>query len=245
MKADEKSNSDNNKKDDKLLDFETISQDFFENKSNLTLTKNGNIDTSESQTDKEFEEFFSTLVPSKKETSTVRQIKEQTITELEKNLAELDLAMDSFNAPSSGYDFLSSPCLTPQTSQNPNQQQSPLEQLTSENIALLNDILNVGPSTHNEWDSVGDDTFLPPGILKQSLGDACIEQQQQQKPPLNEPVSNYFYFSHFSQTKNIFFLQKANKSGKKANPWLDLFAELDPLANNSLENLSKINNAPA
>lgn len=225
VKADEKSNSDNNKKDDKLLDFETISQDFFENKSNLTLTKNGNIDTSESQTDKEFEEFFSTLVPSKKETSTVRQIKEQTITELEKNLAELDLAMDSFNAPSSGYDFLSSPCLTPQTSQNPNQQQSPLEQLTSENIALLNDILNVGPSTHNEWDSVGDDTFLPPGILKQSLGDACIEQQQQQKPPLNEP--------------------KANKSGKKANPWLDLFAELDPLANNSLENLSKINNAPA
>ncbi|XP_043474219.1 islet cell autoantigen 1-like protein [Leptopilina heterotoma] len=224
VKADEKSNSDN-KKDDKLLDFENISQDFLENKSNLTVTKNGNTETFESQTDKEFEEFFSNLVPGKKETSTVRQIKEQTITELEKNLAELDLAMDSFNAPSSGYDFLSSPCLTPQTSQNPNQQQSPLEQLTSENIALLNDILNVGPSTHNEWDSVGDDTFLPPGILKQSLGDACIPIEQQKKPPINEP--------------------KTNKTGKKANPWLDLFAELDPLANNSLENLSKINNAPA
>lgn len=179
-KADEPKSD--NKLNENLVDFENIPQDFLElgkPNSNPTVSKNGNIQPSESQTDKEFEEFFSNLVQAKKNSSIITQ-KNQTITELEKNLAELDLAMDSFNDPS-GLDFLSSPCLTPQTSQNQEQQQSPLEQLTSENIDLLNDILNGGPSTINEWDSVGDDTFLPPGILKQSLGDACIPVEQQKK----------------------------------------------------------------
>lgn len=202
-KADEPKSD--NKDDDKLLDFENITQDFLELdkklNSKLTMSKNGNTQPSESETDKEFEEFFSSLVQAKKNSTSMETstIKDQTISELEKNLAQLDLAMDSFNAPS-GYDFFNSPCLTPQTSQNPNQQQQQqqleLEQLTSENIALLNDILNVGPSTNNEWDSVGDDTFLPLGILKQSLGDACIPIEQQKKPLITggEPVRNYFYY---------------------------------------------------
>lgn len=40
--------------------------------------------------------------------------------------------------------------------------------------------------------------------------------------------------------------KKKNKTGKlKGNSWLDLFAELDPLANNPMENLSSDSNASA
>ncbi|XP_033210552.1 islet cell autoantigen 1 isoform X2 [Belonocnema kinseyi] len=216
--------------DEKLLDLGNVSQNVLESeKLDLDTTlKNGITQASESQTDKEFEDFFSNLVPEKKD-SAKRVEKSKNVSELEKSLAELDLAMDSFSGPA-GFDFPSSPCLTPQTplnqNQNPNQPQPPLEQLTSENIALLNDILNGGPSANTDWDSIGDDTFLPPGILKQSLGDACLPTEQKKTPTRSDTKS---------------------KSGKqKGNSWLDLFAELDPLANNSLENhLSKANNAPA
>ena len=181
-------------KDETLLDLGNASQDVLEfEKLDLgTTSKNGIAQNSDSQTDKEFEDFFSNLVPNKKESSK-RAEKSKNISELEKSLAELDLAMDSFSGPAD-FDFPSSPCLTPQAplnqNQNPNQSQPPLEQLTSENIALLNDILNGGPSANSDWDSIGDDTFLAPGILKQSLGDACLPTEQKKTVTSSDTVSN-------------------------------------------------------
>ena len=179
--------------DEKLLDLENFSQNIpeFEKRDlDLTLLKNGISQTSEVQTNKEFDEFFSGLIGSDKDSSK-RTEKSKQISELERSLAELDLAMDSFSGPNTGFDEPNSPCLLPQIPQNQNQTQPPLEQLTSENIALLNDILNGGQSANSEWDSIGEDTFLPAGILKQSLGDVCIPTEQKKASTMSSNTVRY------------------------------------------------------
>ncbi|XP_011304302.1 islet cell autoantigen 1 isoform X2 [Fopius arisanus] len=142
--------------------------------------------------------------------------------ELEKSLAELDLVMDSFVGGPSSFDF--SDKTTSLGSSNQQECQESLQLLTSENFQLLDDILNSGPTANTDWDAMANDTFLPPGILKQSLGDAALGKTS--KPMVNE---------------------KQKKGKPKGNSWLDLFAELDPLANNPIESLSKSSdrNAPA
>ncbi|CAK9829160.1 Islet cell autoantigen 1 [Anthophora retusa] len=103
-----------------------------------------------------------------------------------------------------------------------------LQTLTSENMVLLNDILGDKPSTANEWEAISNDTFLPPNILKQSLNDAALGIGQKSVLATNT------------------LDKKKNKTGKqKGNSWLDLFAELDPLANNPMEKLSSDSNASA
>ncbi|XP_015595214.1 islet cell autoantigen 1 [Cephus cinctus] len=146
--------------------------------------------------------------------------------QLDKSLAELDLAMDSFGTGGTGLDFINPPSLARQTSQE--QTQQPLQLFTSESVALLDDILNSSTNSNTDWDTLTGDTFLPPGILKQSLGDAALGTIQK----------------HFHATSSD---DKTKNKGDRqvGNSWLDLFAELDPLANNPMERLSNDCNAPA
>lgn len=122
----------------------------------------------------------------------------------DRSLADLDLAMDCFRTDA----------LISLSTNEPSRGQQLLDGLDSSSSLL-------DATTANEWDNT--DTFLPLGILKQSLGDAA-----RGIPPRNDD----------NKKKN-----KGNK--QKGSSWLDLFAELDPLANNSVENLMSGTNAPA
>ncbi|XP_043266487.1 islet cell autoantigen 1-like protein isoform X2 [Venturia canescens] len=146
--------------------------------------------------------------------------------ELEKSLVELDIAMDSFTENGAVFDFNKATSLATQNTQEQNQQS--LQLLTSENVALLEDILNSGPNLDDGWGSISNDTFLPSGILKQSLGDAILGIGDVRTGPGAAEKKEH-----------------VGKGNDKS--WLDLFAELDPLANNSIESLTKSgdSNAPA
>ncbi|XP_066603417.1 islet cell autoantigen 1-like protein [Prorops nasuta] len=144
--------------------------------------------------------------------------------DLEKDLAMLDLEMDSFTESDSAFNFADINTLMPCINQPSN---SSLQMQTSENVALLDEILDKNQLS-TEWDMTSLDTFLPPNILKQSLGDATLGIKQQN---IQANCSN--------NNKNI------NKGIKqKGSSWLDLFAELDPLANNPIESFCNDNNAP-
>ena len=121
---------------------------------------------------KDLSNFFDDMLIEDKKRST-DNTQEQRHIELDKSLTELDLAMDSFIGGASAFDFNKATSLAAPNPQSETNQQT-LQYLTSENVALLEDILNSGPSANTEWDSISGDTFLPPGILKQSLGDAIL-----------------------------------------------------------------------
>ncbi|XP_034940488.1 islet cell autoantigen 1 [Chelonus insularis] len=228
----EKKTDECNGKEEKLLDIENGSKDEFGFESlNLTLNPMSPVNETEKKGenadnifkeslaldhDKELEEFFGNL------TSEHFKTDEKSMNELEKSLAELDLAMDSFTTGNTNFDF-GDASVTSSSSQD--QPQQSIQLLTSENVALLDDILNSGPSANIEWDSMTGDTFLPPGILKQSLGDV-VSGKKPSKVLNND--------------------EKKKTSKKKGSSWLDLFADLDPLAN-PMESLSKSGdgNAPA
>ncbi|XP_015110020.1 islet cell autoantigen 1 [Diachasma alloeum] len=207
-KPSEKVQEKNDQKEDKLLDFEEESKEDFDLES---------IDLAQKTVsrDKELEEFFGNG-------SDNRPMDVNHTTELEKSLAELDLVMDSFVGGPLSFDFTDKTSLGSSNQQESSQES--LQLLTSENFQLLDDILNSEPTGNTDWDAMANDTFLPPGILKQSLGDATLGKT-------SKPVAD----------------EKQPKKGKqKGNSWLDLFAELDPLANNPIESLSKSSdNAPA
>ncbi|XP_008546749.1 islet cell autoantigen 1-like protein [Microplitis demolitor] len=203
----------NNQLDDILLDIG-------ENNKNVSdispaATPHDNVDN-----DKELEEFFG-IIPSYK----IKHHNAQHVKELEKSLAELDLKMDSFTGDNVNFDFDfdNATSFTPSSStvatiSKDQAQQNSLQSLTSENIALLDEILDSGTKVNSEWDTLINDSFLPPGILKQSLGDA---------------VKGKNLFKSTSDEN------KKKKGKQKGNSWLDLFAELDPLANNSIESLPR------
>ncbi|KAK0167993.1 hypothetical protein PV327_001837 [Microctonus hyperodae] len=208
VKAQEIKINESNRKDEILLDIENDTKD------NLDFQIK---ETTSISDDKEFDEFFGNL-----ESQKLHEKDEK----LELSLAELDLAMDSFTSGNVNLDFGNASSLAASSTVNQDQTQQPLQLLTSENVALLDEILNSGPSTNFEWDSMTNDTFLPPGILKQSLGDAALGKK------ILKPFGNQ---------------EKKKAVKQKGNSWLDLFAELDPLANNPVESLTKSGdcNAPA
>ncbi|KAG8041238.1 hypothetical protein G9C98_002226 [Cotesia typhae] len=181
---------------------------------------NFNDGKKESGEDKELEEFFGSMVSYKSVFNNEKQV-----SELEKSLAELDLVMDSFNEENIHFDFDNAASLPSSSSEiSKDKNQESVQSLTSENIVLLDDILNGGSKANVGWDELINDTFLPAGILKQSLGDAAMGKKLC-KAKIDE---------------------KKKKGNQKGNSWLDLFAELDPLANNPIESLpgSLDKNAP-
>ncbi|KAH0560350.1 islet cell autoantigen 1 isoform X2 [Cotesia glomerata] len=206
----------NQQNDEVLLDIGESSGEnnsIFESLS-LTADTDGNFDGNkkESGNDKELEDFFGMSGYNSGLTN------EKQVSELEKSLAELDLAMDSFNEENINFDFDNATSLpSSEISKEKITKEDSVQSLTSENIALLEDILNGGAKANVGWDELMNDTFLPPGILKQSLGDAAMGKK-------------------LCKAKGD---DKKKKGNQKANSWLDLFAELDPLANNPIESLPR------
>ncbi|XP_047351945.1 islet cell autoantigen 1 isoform X1 [Vespa velutina] len=220
------------KQNEKLLDIESDPKDILESKdlnTSPSSTKNGMVEHLNSEHNKELDQFFGDLnLEINKSINDNKQkidkINMKTHLDIDKSLSELDLAMDVFDICDTGFNLtdLSSTVSESQSSQ-------PLQLLTSENSALLSDIINDKDecSNSNEWDAILNDTFLPPNILKQSLGDATLGVGQKDMQLTNTDD------------------KKKNRIGKgKGNSWLDLFAELDPLANNPMESLGSDGDAP-
>ncbi|XP_044004269.1 islet cell autoantigen 1 [Aphidius gifuensis] len=198
-----------NNKDEKLLDINYDESKNIQKKIDSTLNDN------KKPSDKVLDDFFLTLNDKKKIINN----------DIENNLAKLDLEMDSFIANTNEiFDFTSAPIVDQSTSSDKNQ----FEFLANENMTLLDDILTNDSTGNAEWDAFTKESFLPAGILKQSLGDVTLCKNQMKTKSFNDE-------------------KKKDKLKGKNNSWLDLFAELDPLANNPIESLSKSNdnNAPA
>ncbi|KAF7400288.1 hypothetical protein HZH66_005472 [Vespula vulgaris] len=221
------------KQNEKLLDIESDPKDVLESKDlNTSSTKNGIVEHLNSEHNRELDQFFGDLnLEINKSINDSKQkidkINVKTHLDIDKSLSDLDLAMDVFDICDTGFnltDFSST------VSENQSTQSTqPLQLLTSENAAFLNDIINDKDesSNSNEWDAILNDTFLPPNILKQSLGDATLGVGQKDMQLTNTDD------------------KKKNRVGKgKGNSWLDLFAELDPLANNPMESLGNDGDAP-
>ncbi|XP_071572904.1 islet cell autoantigen 1 isoform X2 [Temnothorax nylanderi] len=219
-----------NKKDEKLLDIENEPNDtLIHLETTADSSRNGIVhSTKDTENDKSLEEFFGNLILEKDTSNST----EQSVNKTEKNNHTVfnrsyegqKSVMDIFGECNLDFNLAD---LSPLSSET--RQQQSLNLLTSESAALFDEILNDKQQQcmSNDWEGISHDTFLPPSILKQSLGDAALGMGQK---------------STTSNTDD----KKKNKTGKqKGNSWLDLFAELDPLANNPMENLSGDSNASA
>nr|XP_034177595.1 islet cell autoantigen 1 isoform X2 [Osmia lignaria] len=215
-----------NKQDEKLLDIECETKNILELEGldmDSSSSKNGVTEsTSNIEHKDDVDELFKSLTL---DNNMCRNNKQSTKSTEEGNQITFDesLTMDIFDKSDTNFD------LTDFSLEVQNQGEQSLQSLTSENIVLLNDLFGDKQNTESEWEAaMSNDTFLPPNILKQSLGDAALGIGQ--KSILTTNTGD----------------KKSSKSGKqKGNSWLDLFAELDPLANNPMENLSNDSNASA
>ncbi|XP_071878804.1 islet cell autoantigen 1-like protein isoform X2 [Bombus fervidus] len=212
------------KQDEKLLDIDYETKDIkgLEGLDMNSSSSNNEI-TSQSTSNVEHKEnldqLFENLIL---DNATHSNMQEGNQSELDRKFGEQSLTMDIFDKSDTNLNLADFSSLEEQ-----NSREQSLQFLTSENMVLLNDILTDKQNADNEWDAISHDTFLPPNILKQSLGDAALGIGQKSMPTINMGD------------------KKKNKTGKKGNSWLDLFAELDPLANNPMENLSDDSNASA
>lgn len=212
------------KQDEKLLDIDYETKDIKELEGlDMNSSSSNNEITSQSTSNIEHKEnldqLFENLIL---DNATHSNMQEENQSELDRKFGEQSLTMDIFDKSDTNLNLADFSSLEEQ-----NSREQSLQFLASENMVLLNDILTDKQNADNEWDAISHDTFLPPNILKQSLGDAALGIGQKSMPTINMGD------------------KKKNKTGKKGNSWLDLFAELDPLANNPMENLSDDSNASA
>ncbi|CAL7935636.1 unnamed protein product [Xylocopa violacea] len=224
VKPTTQSTTENDKQDEKLLDIEYETKDVLGLEGLDMNSSSGIIQSTPNTGQKEdFDQLFENLVLDSN-VSHNNTIHDENQSERDKKFDEQqNTAMDIFNSSNANFGLTDFSSLEEQ-----NLGEQSLQSLTSENIVLLNDILGDKQNISSEWEGLSNDTFLPPNILKQSLGDAALGIGQK-----NMPITN---------TGD----KKKNKTGKqKGNSWLDLFAELDPLANNPMENLSNDSNASA
>ncbi|EZA48446.1 islet cell autoantigen 1 isoform X1 [Ooceraea biroi] len=227
------------KQDEKLLDIENESKDTLVGlDAAADSSSNGIADATDAENSKSLEEFFGNLILEKN----VRDAGGQPVadkaernshSELSKASGERKL-VDIFGECDADFglaDLSSLTSLTSLTSDDAQQQRS-LNFLASEGAALLDEILNDKQqctSSSSDWEGISGDTFLPPSILKQSLGDAALGMGQKGMMTTNSTDD-----------------KKKSKTGRqKGNSWLDLFAELDPLANPMENLLSGDSNASA
>lgn len=171
----EESQADKSKTQEKLLDIDSELIDCLES---IDLSSSSPLREANAEKltpgDEELNEFFNLCKENKEKPSPLNgsgasQVLESNQSKLEKSLADLDFAMDPFGEAAADVNL--SPESLIDTSLPKNSQQQ-IESLTSDNLAILNDILSGGPSPTSEWDS-----FLPQGILKQSLGAVGLEQK--------------------------------------------------------------------
>lgn len=178
--ANSESTSEKNKEDEKLLDIENEPKDTLIHLETTTdSSRNGIVHgTKDTENDKSLEEFFGNLILKKDTSNNI----EQSINKTEKNnhtisnksSEEQKSVMDIFEECSTDFNLAD---LSPLSSEA--QQQQSLSLLASESAALFDEILNDKQQcTNNEWEGISHDTFLPPSILKQSLGDAALGMGQ-------------------------------------------------------------------
>lgn len=170
----------NNKQDEKLLDIEYETKDMLgleeldlnsSSSNNKIMQSISNIEQKEN-----LEQLFENLILDNN-VSHSDIIQEGTQSELDKKFGEQNLTMDIFDKSDTNFNLTDFCSLEEQ-----NSGEQSLQSLTSENMILLNDILIDKQNTDSEWEAISNDTFLPPNILKQSLGDAALGIGQKSIP---------------------------------------------------------------
>lgn len=161
----------NDKQDEKLLDIEYETKDMLGlEELNLNSSSSNNRimqSISEIEQKENLEQLFENLILDNNVSHT-DIIQEGTQSELDKKFGEQNLTMDIFDKSDTNFNLADFSSLEEQ-----NSGEQSLQSLTSENMVLLNDIL-IDKNIDSEWEAISNDTFLPPNILKQSLGDAAL-----------------------------------------------------------------------
>lgn len=172
--------SEKTKQSEKLLDIENEPKDILIHLDETTnSSRNGIVhNTNDTENDKGLEEFFGNLILEKDISNntgqSVTKTEENNHSTFKKNSEEQKLAMDIFEECNTNFNLTDLPLLSSEA-----QQQQSLNLLASESAALFDEILNDKQQcTNNDWEGISNDTFLPPNILKQSLGDAALGMGQ-------------------------------------------------------------------
>lgn len=187
--ANPESTLDEDKKDEKLLDIENEPKDTLIHLDTATnSSRNGIVYNSSTENSKSLEEFFGNLNLDQevfnRDKQSVNKTEETDQSEFSKSSEERKLVMDIFGECNTDFN------LTDLSSLSEAQQQQSFNLLTSESAALFDEILNdKQPSVNNDWEGISNDTFLPPNILKQSLGDAARGIGQKSMTSTDDKVS--------------------------------------------------------
>lgn len=176
--ANSESTSEKNKKDEKLLDLENEPKDALIHLDTTTNSSRNGImhSTNDTENDRSLEEFFGNLILEKDANTeqSVNKTEKNNHTVFSKNFEEQKSVMDIFEECNTDFNLAD---LSPLSSEA--RQQQSLNLLASESAALFDEILNDKQQcTNNDWEGISHDTFLPPNILKQSLGDAALGMGQ-------------------------------------------------------------------
>lgn len=170
------------KQDEKLLDIDYETKDIKGlEELDMNSSSSNNEITSQSTSNIEHKEnldqLFENLIL---DNATHSNMQEGNQSELDRKFGEQSLTMDIFDKSDTNLNLADFSSLEEQ-----NSREQSLQFLTSENMVLLNDILTDKQNADNEWDAISHDTFLPPNILKQSLGDAALGIGQKSMPTIN------------------------------------------------------------
>lgn len=170
------------KQDEKLLDIDYETKDIKGlEELDMNSSSSNNEITSQSTSNIEHKEnldqLFENLIL---DNATHSNMQEGNQSEFDRKFGEQSLTMDIFNKSDTNLNLADFSSLEEQ-----NSREQSLQFLTSENMVLLNDILTDKQNADNEWDAISHDTFLPPNILKQSLGDAALGIGQKSMPTIN------------------------------------------------------------
>lgn len=162
------STSEKNKHDEKLLDIESEPKDMLIGL-DTDSSKNGMYNPNDTDNEKSLEEFFGNLILEKDTEQSINKI-EKSHSEFNKSSEEQKITMDIFGE-CTNFNLANLSSLSSEAQQ----QQQSLNLLASESAALFDEILNDKQCANiSDWESISNDTFLPPNILKQSLGDAAL-----------------------------------------------------------------------
>lgn len=172
--ASSENTSEKNEKAEKLVDIESEPKDILVTLDTTDSSKNGIVHNTNDTENKSLEEFFGNLILEKDTSSTKEHLINKTKEnnpEPNKNSEEQKLVMDIFG--DCNRDFMTN------LPSSPLETQQSLNLLVSESAALFDEILDDKQQiATNDWEGMSHDTFLPPSILKQSLGDAALGMGQ-------------------------------------------------------------------
>lgn len=205
------------KQDEKLLDIECDSKSVLELEgldANSSSSKNETVQsTSTTEHKKELSQLFDNFVLDNNVSYTSEHLTNNTQggnqSDLDRSFTEQNSDLNMFDKSDTNFNLISLSALEAQ-----DQEQS-LQSLTSENMALLSDILSDKQSITDKWEALSSDTFLPPNILKQSLGDVALGIGQKSMPINNtgEKVSKNEYLL-IARRRFFHFYYKPNGRGK-------------------------------